>query len=314
MPHVRALLTCILTTAIVGVLPSQAAASVEIGSRCVAGTGGVGTRVQTVDAPGGPSYTVASDGVVVKWGMTLPTVPDFPARLKIVRPGVAPGTWSVVGQSDSATFKTGETIVDSRVAVKSGDRIALYSLLAAPACTVGIDPAEQSAIETSGPDTAIGGTVAPGANANARLSLFAIIEADADGDGYGDETQDLCPQSAGFQIACPALKLSKAVILGDRSLAVLTTINVDNPVTLSGSAKVPAYGGKRGFKVKFKAISKTVKPGSITRFNLKNPRKLKSALRRLPRSAKIKVTLKLSTVGLINTDTHTIRATFRGIR
>lgn len=31
-----------------------------------------------------------------------------------------------------------------------------------------------------------------------------VVEPDADGDGYGDETQDLCPARADLQIACPA--------------------------------------------------------------------------------------------------------------
>jgi hypothetical protein len=34
--------------------------------------------------------------------------------------------------------------------------------------------------------------------------VSAVVESDADGDGYGDVTQDLCPQSATTQAACPA--------------------------------------------------------------------------------------------------------------
>ena len=34
--------------------------------------------------------------------------------------------------------------------------------------------------------------------------LQGTVEADADGDGYGDESQDLCPSDSTIQVACPA--------------------------------------------------------------------------------------------------------------
>ena len=38
-----------------------------------------------------------------------------------------------------------------------------------------------------------------------RMSVEAQIERDADGDGYGDETQDLCPTDASTQGRCAVL-------------------------------------------------------------------------------------------------------------
>jgi hypothetical protein len=35
-----------------------------------------------------------------------------------------------------------------------------------------------------------------------RWDISAVVESDADGDGYGDVTQDLCPESATTQAAC----------------------------------------------------------------------------------------------------------------
>ena len=37
-----------------------------------------------------------------------------------------------------------------------------------------------------------------------RLNVTARLEADADADGYGDETQDACPGSAGASSGCPS--------------------------------------------------------------------------------------------------------------
>lgn len=43
-----------------------------------------------------------------------------------------------------------------------------------------------------------------GTLASAKLNVSAVWEPDTDGDGYGDVSQDLCPQSASSQAACPA--------------------------------------------------------------------------------------------------------------
>ena len=40
--------------------------------------------------------------------------------------------------------------------------------------------------------------------ASRRLNVSARLEADADADGYGDETQDACPGSAGASSGCPS--------------------------------------------------------------------------------------------------------------
>ena len=36
-----------------------------------------------------------------------------------------------------------------------------------------------------------------------QLNVSAILEPDADGDGFGDETQDQCPTDASTQGPCP---------------------------------------------------------------------------------------------------------------
>ena len=43
-----------------------------------------------------------------------------------------------------------------------------------------------------------------GTSTAVRLNASAVVETDADHDGYGDVTQDPCPQTAGSQAPCPA--------------------------------------------------------------------------------------------------------------
>jgi hypothetical protein len=231
-------------------------------------------------------------------------------KLKTVRPGAAPNTWTVISQSELASAVTGENVFSSRVPITAGDRIAMYSATASTYCAP-TGAGDTLVAEAPAVDTANGDTVTAPASVNARLAMFAIIEADADGDGYGDESQDFCPQSKDFQIACPTVALSKFVIAGRNSLSILATANVATTATLTGSARMPAIKGSRASTIKFKAISKALTPGTITTIKVANPRKLKAALRKLPKSAKVKVTMELKASGLINTDTEKIRATFR---
>jgi hypothetical protein len=54
-----------------------------------------------------------------------------------------------------------------------------------------------------GPETTSHNYTTAGCNQNVLL-VSGTIEADSDGDGYGDETQDLCPTNASTHGACPA--------------------------------------------------------------------------------------------------------------
>jgi hypothetical protein len=64
----------------------------------------------------------------------------------------------------------------------------------------------------------------------ARWNISAVVESDADGDGYGDVTQDACPESAKTQVTCPVpnTKIKKAPpkLSADRSVLVKFTSTV----------------------------------------------------------------------------------------
>ena len=121
----------------------------------------------------------------------------------------------------------------------------------------------------------------------ARIPLFATLEPDADNDGYGDETQDACPQSASAQAACPVVSLNVSTTKAKKLVNVIVTSNAAASVTVNG--KVNLGGGK---KVKLKGGTKAVNPGSFTKFKLKFPAKLLDRLEEL--SPKQSLTLKIT--------------------
>lgn len=53
-----------------------------------------------------------------------------------------------------------------------------------------------------------------------RLPISGVLEPDADNDGYGDETQDKCPQSAALQTPCPPPSLDALALAGGRAVTV----------------------------------------------------------------------------------------------
>jgi len=112
-----------------------------------------------------------------------------------------------------------------------------------------------------------------------------VLEPDADSDGFGDETQDKCPQLASAQTACPLIAVN-AVTGVKRKGAVVVLITTDNaaPVTVTGTVNL----GK-GRKAKLSSKAKAVTPGTVTRFTLKFPKKLKAALEDLARKRSLKL-------------------------
>jgi hypothetical protein len=71
-----------------------------------------------------------------------------------------------------------------------------------------------------------------------QITASATVEPDADGDGYGDETQDKCPQSAAIQTPCPVVTLSTSSSASKGFVKALVTSNVQATVTVAGTTKL----------------------------------------------------------------------------
>lgn len=307
----------ILATAIAAALlalTAGTAGAVEIGSRCAASGGGTGTRVQTAVVPGGPSYSAPTAGIVTKWGLTAPNGQSGTARLKILSYSAGDSSWTVLNQSESMSFVSGPNTFDTRIPIAAGNEIALFSPDYAAYCTTGVAPAETSALGLDSSNTPIGGSlIAWSFNYGTRTALFAVIEPDVDADGFGDESQDLCPQRADTQTACPAVSIASLKYkAGKKNLELTLLTSTQATVTLTASARIPATGGKRAKTIRFKMLTGTSSAAGSTVFTLKYPSKLRSALNSLPRRSKVKMTLDFSATGLVNSANMTYRVSLRG--
>ncbi|TML03394.1 MAG: DUF11 domain-containing protein [Actinobacteria bacterium] len=153
----------------------------------------------TVDnATNAPSTVAPFDGVVVHWSVKSGSAASGLA-LRALRPA---GTNSYTGAATSeqqSMSQAGTTTFASHMAVKAGDILGLDDRTAGGAKIAATSTT--TAVFVFG--APIGSfTATPSKQANRELLMNADIEHDADGDGYGDETQDLCPDDPTRHTAC----------------------------------------------------------------------------------------------------------------
>jgi hypothetical protein len=180
-------------------LPSHAGAGTPIGetfaptSTCQADT----TNIQ-IGAPEA-RYTVPGPGVITSWSFTSGAIAPIEVRLKLAVPagganltitrqsarrvGPAPGT--------TGTFNTREPVL-------GGELLGFYMTNAAHCSRAASLP---YSVGTAVGDQPPGATTSYGDSLIHQLDIAAVLEPDADGDGFGDETQDACPADAALQEA-----------------------------------------------------------------------------------------------------------------
>jgi hypothetical protein len=200
-----------LATACLMAVPVGAGAAATLGETAASGitcnTGAqVYTEVQSSSGPG-PSYTVpAGGGVITSWSHEAGPDAGQTLKLKIYRPTANPNEHSVVGQSPFETITASAlNSFSTRIPVQAGDLLAYTrgpnTIMSCLFVTASAGDAVQDA---PGADTADAATTSFSApSTQLRINIAAVLEPDADGDGYGDESQDHCPSNASTQGVCP---------------------------------------------------------------------------------------------------------------
>ncbi len=171
----------------------------------------------------GTDYVVPpGGGVITGWSSSLTGTVDF----SVFRG--SGNAWTRIAE-DRGTIAGSPKTFDVRIPVAAGDRIGMIIPANTPGCAfVTMLPGDQLLVSAL-PASALNASTVFSDGGPARFNLSAAVEADADGDGFGDETQDRCPGNATVHTACepapsltgkPAKKTSKAkasfVFSGDR--------------------------------------------------------------------------------------------------
>jgi hypothetical protein len=298
-----------------------ASAAIEIGNDCTAtGLTPGFTRVQIAGRPGGLPVAAPAAGVLTSWKVNAPgSAKEEVEYLKVMRPTGVENQFLVVAESVGAVIGPGQNVFPARIPIEAGEHLGAFGVPGVYGCMTG-DANDVGG--TAENDVPIGTRRDYAPSPTFQVALSATIEPDADADGYGDETQDKCPQSAmWFEIPCPPLTLSFFSVAGRSAAIVYVSAGVPTQITVSG--QVSGVGPKRKKKrkaaasatVKLKPVTQLANPGQITKYRLKFTSRLKKALASLPksRSLGLKVTASgANAAGVVKSETRTLRLKGRG--
>lgn len=187
----------------------NAGASTDLGRTAPPGSTSGTTCVLTTNCTyfqaaddGVEGYAAPSRGVITSY--TTRTGSAFPGinavGLRVFRP-MPGGAWllSAASAFDTTLFAPGDTLVTiaTRTPVESGDRIGLaVEFDGDTAWQYGTLSAADEVRQVTSLAPVVGSVVTPAnltAYPNIRMNLRVHLEIDADTDGYGDDSQDLCP-------------------------------------------------------------------------------------------------------------------------
>ena len=152
---------------------------------------------------GAPGYTTPSAGVVTSFSYNANSRAGQ-IRALFFAPTTTPGTWALLAKSSLASITPStRSTIPSRIPVPAGAVLGLQTTVSGMNCA-GPGAADDVSSYSSvyNPDTSATLTVSSNVPGY-RWNISVVLESDADGDGYGDVSQDLCPQSAQTQAACP---------------------------------------------------------------------------------------------------------------
>lgn len=290
-----------VVAAISATIAPAAVAATEFGDNCTANEATEAPiTLFEISGAGNPLPTSApSAGVITAWKVNLVPAPvSVPQTLKVLRPNFAAKTVQVVGEA-SGTVIGGPNTFPTRISVQAGDHLGLFD-----GGTYGpllCESPGESVIAGFEGGPAVGSTVSfVEIPAEARVPVSAIVEADADGDGYGDETQDKCPQSAAVQVACPVVKLSATGAARKGLATISVTADSQATVTVKGTVKM----GK-GKSATLSGGTQIVAPGALAKFTLLFPKKIRGALKVLSSKQFLTLEVKATAPNVVGSPTTT---------
>jgi hypothetical protein len=290
-------IAAVLAASLSLIAASTASAAQEVGEPCVATNTVANTTLlvfNVANAPGlQPVIPEEPAQVITSWKVQVgPGIAPLPQRLEVYRVLNEEQDYRKEAESETVTVGEGVSSFKTRIPVRSfTGYIGLYG----PSGTLVCDPAPQLAGSFEGA-AAVGETRRVDSSIGLGVPLIVTVEDDRDGDGYGDDTQDGCPQSAAYHDACPTVTIGSTVTINasatakQHSILVRTSVDAQSQVDVYGQVGwgfKPKPGLKTAGDKPTRLIvglsaprPKTVSPGTRVTFRVPLP---KSVLRRLGR-------------------------------
>jgi hypothetical protein len=225
----------IVALALVLALAPTAYGATEAGDDCVANA----TRAnRTMIAWNSGSFSlnrvVGEPGeVITSWTVRVaPGQVPLPQRLETFRAvNEAPEEVRKEAESSLELVSEGLSTFQTRIPAKPYAQLGLYG----PSGTFVCETGESVVTGSFEGSAASGETRQVSGSLGLRTPITVKVEKDVDNDGYGDETQDGCPQSAAYHGECPAPVAVRASATAKQKAILLQ-------VKVSGEASVHAFG------------------------------------------------------------------------
>ena len=184
--------------------------------------------------------------------------------------------------------------------VEDGDYIGI-TMIAGSSIGDVHDPTDQI-FEVNGDFADFSDNVDSTAPENFEPLLSANVEADADGDGFGDETEDACPSNAATQGTCPVIKQTPFVPFVSTAATKKVGLGSKSAMFKAGKAAIKLTNGNAvGVKGKLKLGKKVVgskayalAASAAGTFKVKLG---KAARKRIGKRGKVKLALSLTAKG-----------------
>ena len=273
---------------------ASAAISHEAGWGCVADSSRAGLTLLASPIEGHPHSPLVKEAraVIVNWGVRVgPGLPPLAQQLGVFRQVNGGAEYTKVAESAVATFSAGTEAVPARIPVRAGDHIGLHG----PVGTFVCDGEWSGSSAVFRGSVAVDETRAFESEAGVGSPVIAVVEIDEDGDGYGDASQDECPETAAFHDTCPPLWFLKGK--PHRYVIVVRLRPVQKArVGVSCRIALPGDGG-RGATAQITMPPRTIDAGATAAFRLALPRSVKASLRELGRGGALRTRIAVRTTG-----------------
>jgi hypothetical protein len=257
--------------------------------------------------------TVATTGVITKWGNGYPTgsgpIMDYPQTLLVLSPtGATTYTVSYIGNTLHTV--AGGSSANVTVPVKPGQIVTTWGNPMSPVC---VGPPTAFRLATAATLPTLGSTLTTSTGTTAAtVGRYFVVEPDADGDGFGDETQDKCPEHATAQIPCATPVLSAFKLSSAKSFKALVTTDTITTVDAIGTVKLPAAKGKKAKTLTLKSNTVATAPGTQQTLTIKYPSALKKALAKLSHKKSLKLSVTVTAKGVVQSATKKLNGQLAG--
>jgi hypothetical protein len=286
---------------VLAIAAAPASAAIEVGNGCEATF--LLPDQSFLSLKHGPSNPVPAvipqAGVITGWKIRISGHPGMTVRLLRGRAMGAPTPFRVLAESDPGTVADGLNTFSARLPVQAGDLIGLSGHLPTGAHETPLCNEVGGAIEFLQDAGSGQPNTTEGEFTGLQVPVVAVLEPDADGDGFGDETQDQCPTDPAAHGPCIVVNPPSHLILTARAKVKLRAIVVT--ATPSATASILVTGAvrlKKGAKpLRLKAPRQDVAANATGRFKLKLPARLRKRLAALPRRRSLIASLTVRAAG-----------------